>query len=208
MKDIRDVRDVIIVFIFSFAIVSISFCGFKMVTFIILQYLIVLLSAAIIAFTLSSLFKEKAKTCKYVNNDYKKKRKTMYEFGVIICNDEVPDVDERMSRLCDYHGEHKADAFCDGWAPIYIDKEEKIHRWDDEKDGSKEVYFPALSSYKIRKMDNPYKTGDSFPVIPGVIVMPDGSVFDEEDGADIENIITNLCAEHPDWGALFIHFHR
>ena len=38
--------------------------------------------------------------------------------------------------------------------------------------------------------------------------MPDGSVFDEEDGADIENIITNLCAEHPDWGALFIHFHR
>ena len=136
----------------------------------------------------------------------------MHEFAGIIVTPESKPLEERMEKFCDYDGIGKPEAFCDGWATIFIDEDENLHRNAFGGDGKMSVYCPTLGSYRIRNMVNPHygkgpiETLPYFPVGLAVLVTPSDEVFYDDD-TDLEELLAKYCEEHPDWGIYVINYH-
>ena len=133
----------------------------------------------------------------------------MNELAGIIVTPKNLNVDKRMLKFCDYYGEGKPDAFCDGYAPVLIDKNGNLHMHNSFREGL-ELYCEALGSYRVRNVVNPYYDGSElsgepyYPAGLSALVTPSGKVyFDEE----VEEKLDEYCRRHPDWGICIINYH-
>ena len=127
----------------------------------------------------------------------------MYGLAGIILTPKNLDVNKRMSKFCDFYGEGKPDAFCDGWAPLYIDGNGNLHTVRSfEEDMS--LYFEALGNYRVRNVVNHHCESQLYPAELSVLVTPSGKVYFEE---DVEPKLEEYCEKHPDWGIHIINYH-
>lgn len=127
----------------------------------------------------------------------------MHELAGIILTPKNMDVDKRMSRLCDYYGEGKKDAFCDGWAPVYIDRNGNL-RLVSSLTENLQLYCEALGNYRVRNVVDIHCESQLYPAGLSALVTPSGKVYFDE---DVEPKLKEYCKKHPDWGIHIINYH-
>lgn len=133
----------------------------------------------------------------------------MHALAGIIVTPQNADIDMRMSKFCNYCGEEKPDAFCDGWAPVYIDDDGDLHAIDAPKRKTR-VYCELLGNYHVRNVVNPYADAPQlggekyYPAELATLVSEDDQVYFDD---DIEKKLDAVRNEHPDWGLLVINYH-
>lgn len=135
----------------------------------------------------------------------------MYDFAGIIMTIESAPLEERMRKFCNYYGEYKPEAFCNGWSTIFIDEDEHLHVHPNSYgEHDLQVYCPTLSSYFVRDYVNPWygmnlhTDQQYFPAGLATLVTPSDEVFHDD---EIEDVIEKCRKEHPDWGIFVIRYH-
>lgn len=127
----------------------------------------------------------------------------MYGLAGIILTPKNMNVDKRMNKFCDYYGEGKKDAFCDGWMPVYIDSNGNL-RLVNNFEEDLQLYCEALGNYRVRNIVDLHCESQLYPATLSVLVTPSGKAyFDEDAGSKLEE----YCEKHPDWGLHIINYH-